>query len=352
MAGRVQRNRAQQVSLGMYDDKERLLSEITQEGIFATIYLGSTKIGRIKISGASTEIPETTWYHNDVLGTPVKMSFAAADGTQVNNSYYLDPWGNYERTLESTNNVQTVQYTGKQLDEEAYLFYFNARYYDPALGRFVGEDKVGYSAMQPKTLNRFCYVLNNSINNFDPDGNIPYDQLVTNYTHLSDNFLENRGSKWVYPKNEYISSTTYVKGWTEVPRLHAGTDISAEKDTPFKSAADGKVVFNGIYPGYGNLTVIESIYEGKNVYALYGHQAELNKDLTVGTAVKENQTIGEVGGTYAGRDYKLTEDYFPSHLHFEIRTNLDKNGNETDWEHGQIDSVNLNPQRVDLQTEE
>ena len=156
----------------VYDDKERLLSEITPEGIFATIYLGSTKIGRIKISGASTETPEATWYHNDVLGTPVKMSFAAFDGTLVNNSYYLDPWGNYERTVESTSNVQAVQYTGKQLDEDAYLFYFNARYYDPALGRFVGEDKVQKDPNNPNSFNSFMYCRNNPLLFVDADGNL------------------------------------------------------------------------------------------------------------------------------------------------------------------------------------
>ena len=154
----------------VYDDKERLLTEQTVDGTFSTIYFGNIKLARVKTAGSKTETPEVSWYHNDVLGTPVKMTYRNSQSGLDPNHYYLDPWGNYERTVEATTNVQTIQYTGKQLDEDGYLFYFNARYYDPALGRFVGEDKAERDPLEPIRYNPYVYCVNNPLTIIDPDG--------------------------------------------------------------------------------------------------------------------------------------------------------------------------------------
>ena len=36
-------------------------------------------------------------------------------------------------------------YTGREFDAESGLFYCRARYYDPATGRFLQEDPIGFS---------------------------------------------------------------------------------------------------------------------------------------------------------------------------------------------------------------
>jgi RHS repeat-associated protein len=55
-------------------------------------------------------------------------------------------------------------FTGKIYDQVTELFYFNARWYDPTLGRFISED--------PKRngINWAIYCSNNPINKIDPDG--------------------------------------------------------------------------------------------------------------------------------------------------------------------------------------
>ncbi len=45
-----------------------------------------------------------------------------------------------------------------------------ARYYDPALGRFLSIDPVGFSPDQPFMFNRYTYVANDPINLVDPNG--------------------------------------------------------------------------------------------------------------------------------------------------------------------------------------
>lgn len=61
-------------------------------------------------------------------------------------------------------------YTGQEEDPETGLDYYNARYYDPAVGRFISPDSLVPSAMDPQSMNRYAYVRNNPINKNDPSG--------------------------------------------------------------------------------------------------------------------------------------------------------------------------------------
>jgi RHS repeat-associated protein len=58
-------------------------------------------------------------------------------------------------------------YTGRERDEETGLYYYRARYYDPAVGRFVSEDPLGLAAGDT---NLVRYVGNFSIGSVDPTG--------------------------------------------------------------------------------------------------------------------------------------------------------------------------------------
>ena len=66
----------------------------------------------------------------------------------------------------STNNG--LKYTGRELDNDSGLYQYRARYYDPAVGRFISEDPKGFGA----GVNFFAYVDNNPINANDPSGEL------------------------------------------------------------------------------------------------------------------------------------------------------------------------------------
>ena len=52
------------------------------------------------------------------------------------------------------------------------LYYYNARYYDPVLGRFIQPDAITLAdARNPQTLNGYTYTLNNPLKYIDPSGN-------------------------------------------------------------------------------------------------------------------------------------------------------------------------------------
>jgi RHS repeat-associated protein len=48
--------------------------------------------------------------------------------------------------------------------------HLRARYYDPAIGRFLSADPLVGAPSQPQTLNRYAYALNNPVNRVDPTG--------------------------------------------------------------------------------------------------------------------------------------------------------------------------------------
>ncbi len=58
-------------------------------------------------------------------------------------------------------------YTGQVFDFETGLSYYNARYYDPATGRFLSEDPIGFAGGDA---NLYRYVGNNPVNAIDPTG--------------------------------------------------------------------------------------------------------------------------------------------------------------------------------------
>ncbi|MEN6327368.1 MAG: RHS repeat-associated core domain-containing protein [Syntrophomonas sp.] len=56
------------------------------------------------------------------------------------NSYTYDEWGNIVSKQEQISNP--IRYVGEYYDEESGLYYLRARYYDPAIGRFISKDSV------------------------------------------------------------------------------------------------------------------------------------------------------------------------------------------------------------------
>ncbi|MCW5723375.1 MAG: RHS repeat-associated core domain-containing protein [Maricaulaceae bacterium] len=61
---------------------------------------------------------------------------------------------------------QPFRYTGQRRDGETGLYYYRARYYDPALGRFLQTDPVLYADQ----MNLYAYVGNNPLMFTDPSG--------------------------------------------------------------------------------------------------------------------------------------------------------------------------------------
>ncbi|MES3001197.1 MAG: Ig-like domain-containing protein [Pseudomonadota bacterium] len=118
---------------------------------------------------AANPAGEITYLHHDFAGSVI----AATDvnGAVIWKEDYK-PYG--ERVMNAPAAVGNRQFfTGKPLDLDTGLSYMGARYYDPAVGRFMGVDPAGFTEGKVQSFNRFAYANNNPYRFVDPDGRSP-----------------------------------------------------------------------------------------------------------------------------------------------------------------------------------
>jgi RHS repeat-associated protein len=110
------------------------------------------------------------YYHPDHLTS----SSIQTDSTgAVIQHYEYSAFGQSRYTQSSTAFPVSRRYTRQILDEDSGLYFYNARYFDPQLARFVEADTFIPDFGDPQSWNRYTYVLNNPLRFTDPDGNAP-----------------------------------------------------------------------------------------------------------------------------------------------------------------------------------
>jgi len=97
--------------------------------------------------------------------------------------YY--PYGGTRYTWGST--PTSLRFTGQREDAAIGLYFYNARYYDPYLGRFISADTVVPNPGNPQSLNRYAYVLGNPLRLVDPSGHKYCDSFDANGRCVSEN---------------------------------------------------------------------------------------------------------------------------------------------------------------------
>jgi len=145
-----------------------VLTEFNSQGIpkFDYIYAGNKNIARVNFDATGT--PESkTFYHSDHLGSNIAITDATS--TVEWDRVYL-PYGEGFNDPNVDFLQNTHEYTAKELDEDIGLYYYGARYYNPAIGRFMSVDPAGGDLTDPQSWNRYAYVQNNPYKYVDPDG--------------------------------------------------------------------------------------------------------------------------------------------------------------------------------------
>jgi RHS repeat-associated protein len=99
-----------------------------------------------------------TYHLYDGLGSTVNLTDAGGSTTAT---YSYDVFGAIRS--QSGGGSNQWLFTGEQRDSDSGLYYLRARYYDPAIGRFLGLDPLGIG-------NGYSYVSNNPVNYVDPYG--------------------------------------------------------------------------------------------------------------------------------------------------------------------------------------
>jgi RHS repeat-associated protein len=136
-------------------DGEDILRET--RGTVTTTYIHGSGIDEplAKVDAAGN----TTYLHADGLGSIVKETNSV--GEVVLTRQY-DAWGN----LEAGADQPGYAFTGREWDPEINLYYYRARYYDPKVGRFIGEDPIRFAA----GVNFYPYAANAPADFTDPSG--------------------------------------------------------------------------------------------------------------------------------------------------------------------------------------
>ncbi|MEI2689422.1 MAG: RHS repeat-associated core domain-containing protein [Anaerolineae bacterium] len=101
---------------------------------------------------------------------------ANSSGVQISKLLYK-PWGETRFTTGTT--PTTWRFTGQREDATIGLYFYNARYLDPQLGRFTQPDTIVPAPGNPQALNRYSYVLNNPVRYTDPTGHLTEEELQT-----------------------------------------------------------------------------------------------------------------------------------------------------------------------------
>jgi RHS repeat-associated protein len=107
------------------------------------------------------------YYHEDNLNTSSTLSGPSGSQVEVN-VYY--PFGRVETASPQASFQVSRRFTGQVFDAESGLYYYNARYYDPELGRFIQPDTVISDFSNPQSYNRYSYALNDPLLYNDPTG--------------------------------------------------------------------------------------------------------------------------------------------------------------------------------------
>ena len=124
-------------------------------------YLGDQRV-------AMDQDDDIYFLHTDHLGSTRIMSDQAGNAVGEAIRYY--PYGTMRAGNPGTLPTDYL-YTGQRRQEPlGGLYHMGARFYDPALGRWLSADSIIPDEADPQALNRYAYALNNPILYRDPSG--------------------------------------------------------------------------------------------------------------------------------------------------------------------------------------
>jgi RHS repeat-associated protein len=98
-------------------------------------------------------------------GTNVTITTAGAEYGELR----YEAWG--ETYFSSGTTPTTMHFTGQREEQSLGIYFYNARYYDPMLGRFLQADSIIPNPADPPSFDRYAYVRNSPLNYTDPSGN-------------------------------------------------------------------------------------------------------------------------------------------------------------------------------------
>lgn len=139
--------------------------------------------------------PNLAYFYQDILGNTMVET---DDGGNLLLTASYQPFGDTYSFNTEGSFKETHLFTGKEFDK-AGLYNFGARYYDPAIGRFLSIDPAGGKPGDPQTWNRYAYCLNNPYKYVDPDGRevrLETHEVFFGFNHSKVTIIPDNQAKW------------------------------------------------------------------------------------------------------------------------------------------------------------
>ncbi|MCP4566572.1 MAG: RHS repeat protein, partial [FCB group bacterium] len=114
--------------------------ELSNESETKYIFAGNQRIAQVTSTG-------TQFFHKDHLGSTTAMTDET--GSQIETAEYL-PYGLQRESIGE--NTTAYKFTDQELDPTTNLYNYDARLYDPAIGRFISPDNVEPDYTDPQSL--------------------------------------------------------------------------------------------------------------------------------------------------------------------------------------------------------
>jgi RHS repeat-associated protein len=225
-------------------------------GTTTTIYIGN--YFEWTVTEAPTATTKTYYYAGAVriamrtnngdpqwlLGDHLGSTSLVYDGTATVRQGYM-PWGE-QRFVDGAGELPTTfRFTGQREEAGIGLYFYGARWYDAALGRFVQADTVIPGSRNPNALDRYLYAFGNPLIYIDPSGHIPlidglYD--VEYATKHADEIEEKLAGK------ESATDPGDLSRITDTPTPYPPTPTPGKTNTPTPTQTTGPTSTSTHYP--------------------------------------------------------------------------------------------------------
>lgn len=159
-----------------YDGDSNMVATYTHSTLAADEVL-SVNITSSGVTAGLATAPGHFYYLKDALGSATEVIEASGSLVQ---KYDYSSFGKII-SIKDGNGTDisprpalktSSTFTGREWDEEAGLYYYRARTYDPQIGRFLQVDSDSGNGTDPVTIvNKYGYVKNNPTSLVDPSGN-------------------------------------------------------------------------------------------------------------------------------------------------------------------------------------
>ncbi|MFO7964024.1 MAG: polymorphic toxin type 10 domain-containing protein [Desulfobacterales bacterium] len=123
------------------------------------IYAGNLRVAEVSNNS-------TRFFHKDHIGSSILMTNSAGEIIEKESAEYR-PYGDIRKGKIGKNRYK---YTDQEFDKSTGLYNYNARMYDPIIGRFISADTHIPSWYDPQSLNRYAYCRNNPLKYVDSTG--------------------------------------------------------------------------------------------------------------------------------------------------------------------------------------